>query len=131
MKHLKDNCTAGHLFIGSECGLACGNCLACRCGACIKEEWNEMPHEEKYRALYKALGITIPEGFMGYSREEWAKLLKEDEHLNNAAHLSSWDMYGARFAGRANPLRPGWGLAPADIVCAYKRAVRDYIQAKK
>ena len=90
-----------------------------------------MPHEEKYRALYKALGITIPDGFMGYTREEWAKIYKQDQNLNNAARLSTWDGYGARFVGKPNPLRAGWPLSLADMVCAYKRAVRDYIQAKK
>lgn len=44
MKHTKDNCRGGNLFLGNSCGLVCGNCLACKCGNCDKK--NSIPKEK-------------------------------------------------------------------------------------
>lgn len=39
MIHSKNNCSRQNLIISScDCGLQCGNCLACNCGKCSKEE---------------------------------------------------------------------------------------------
>ena len=31
MTHYKDNCTRQDLILANRCGLACSNCLACKC----------------------------------------------------------------------------------------------------
>lgn len=88
--------------------------------------WNDLPHDEKYRALVKALGIKLADNPFGRTNEEWKELYKRDEHLNNVP-LREWDRMGNAYRRQANPLWKGWSLSQADLVCAYKSAMRDQI----
>lgn len=128
MRHTKDNCLAHHQIIADDCGLACANCGECKCGECNqpKTPWNSLPHEKKYAALNNALGIKVSSGFMGRTTQEWKALIEKDEHLNNVP-ISEWDKKALQFVGRKNPLWKGWTLSLADMVCAFKRAVKTMV----
>lgn len=91
----------------------------------------EDSHFLKYEKLVSALHIKVEDGFLGRSRAQWMKLLKEDEHLNNVP-LSEWDDKATGFLlhHKANPCRPGWNLSMSEMVCAFKHAVRCQIVEK-
>lgn len=95
----------------------------------MSQEWNDLPHVEKYRALVEALGIKLAENAFGRSDAEWQRLYSQDEHLNNVP-LREWDRIANSYRqqkGAKNPLREGWNLSQSDLVCAYKQAMKDQI----
>lgn len=71
MKHTKDNCTAGNLFLGNKCGLVCGNCLACECGG--KLEPNKLEQLLGNRNIVKAY-ITPDKKFLKIENKNGAVL---------------------------------------------------------
>lgn len=53
MKHTKNNCQASNLIIANNCGLACANCGACKCGG-----KNEIDVKKMNEQLEKEMEFT-------------------------------------------------------------------------